>query len=199
LQKGASSARSDDTKSLKSVIIDWITPRGQSLTPPIARNVKLDRGFNHEVTGGLLCPTGLDWSNSELRIRLPLNPDLHDNVVLSFNRVKEQLRNGTYMVPGDQWPVFIYKDCKYDPENPWDGLLRSVILVSVGPFTSLQVMSPLKLLLTGIQAYFYFTQLSGEGSESHLIWKCLYTQYDERNAIIHCVCRHTGSSSQIVF
>ena len=35
IQKGASSARSDDTKSLKSAIVDWITPRGQSLNPPI--------------------------------------------------------------------------------------------------------------------------------------------------------------------
>jgi hypothetical protein len=68
LQKGALSARSDDTKSLKSVIIDWITPHGESLSPPIAQNAKLDRGYNHEVTGALLCPTGLDWSDPEFRI-----------------------------------------------------------------------------------------------------------------------------------
>lgn len=63
LRKGAAGARGDDTKSLKGAILDWITPKGQSLTPPIARNVKVDRGFNHERTGALLCPTGLDWSN----------------------------------------------------------------------------------------------------------------------------------------
>jgi hypothetical protein len=51
--------------------------------------------------------------------------------------VQEQLRNGTYMVAGDQWPVFVYKDCKYDPENPWDGLFRSALLVSVGSRSSL--------------------------------------------------------------
>jgi len=55
----------DDTKSLKGAIIDWITPRGQSLDPPLARNVKTDRGFHHERTGALLCPVGLDWSNIE--------------------------------------------------------------------------------------------------------------------------------------
>jgi hypothetical protein len=65
IQKGASSARSDDTKSLKGAVLDWITPRGQPLNPPLARNVKIDRGFQHERTGALLCPAGLDWFNPE--------------------------------------------------------------------------------------------------------------------------------------
>ena len=42
VQKGVSSARSDDTKGLKGAILDWIVPHGQSLHPPIARNVKID-------------------------------------------------------------------------------------------------------------------------------------------------------------
>jgi len=65
IQKGVSGARSDDTKSLKGPILDWITPRGQSLSPPLARNVKMDRGFRHERTGALLCPAGLDWTDNE--------------------------------------------------------------------------------------------------------------------------------------
>lgn len=65
LQRGASGARSDDTKSLKSAIIDWLSPPGEPLRPPIARNIKTDRGFNHEVTGALLCPVGVDWSDLE--------------------------------------------------------------------------------------------------------------------------------------
>lgn len=65
IQKGVSSARSDDTKSLKGAILDWILPLGQSLQPPLTRNVKMDRGFHHESTGALLCPTGLDWTNPE--------------------------------------------------------------------------------------------------------------------------------------
>ena len=65
LSKGVSGARGDNTKSLKGTVLDWITPRGQSLVPPLARNVKVDRGFNHERTGALLCPAGLDWSNPE--------------------------------------------------------------------------------------------------------------------------------------
>ena len=65
LQKGASSARSDDTKSLKSAIIDWLTPPGEVLMPPIAQNMKVDRGYHHEKTGSLLCPAGVDWSDPE--------------------------------------------------------------------------------------------------------------------------------------
>lgn len=65
LRKGASGARGDDTKSLKGAILDWITPKGRALIPPLSRNVKIDRGFNHEVTGALLCPTHLDWSDQE--------------------------------------------------------------------------------------------------------------------------------------
>jgi hypothetical protein len=65
IKKGASSARSDDTKSLKGAVLDWITPRGQPLNPPLSRSVKVDRGFHHERTGALLCPVDLDWSNHE--------------------------------------------------------------------------------------------------------------------------------------
>lgn len=65
LRKGAAGARGDDTKSLKGAILDWITPKGQVLNPPIHRNVKYTRGFHHEVTGSLLCPADLDWSDEE--------------------------------------------------------------------------------------------------------------------------------------
>lgn len=72
LKKGSSSARSDDTKSLKSAILDWITPRGQALTPALSRNVKIDRGFHHERTGALLCPADMDWSNAEY-VHIPVS------------------------------------------------------------------------------------------------------------------------------
>ena len=52
-------------KSLKGPILNWIIPQGQSLNPPLARNVKMDRGFHHERTGALLCPAGMDWSDVE--------------------------------------------------------------------------------------------------------------------------------------
>jgi hypothetical protein len=65
IQKGVSSARSDDTKSMKSAVLDWITPRNVALNPPLSRNVKANRGYTHHATGALLCPAGLDWTDSE--------------------------------------------------------------------------------------------------------------------------------------
>jgi hypothetical protein len=44
-------------------IVDWLSPPNEPLIPPIARNVKVDRGFNHQATGALLCPAGVDWSD----------------------------------------------------------------------------------------------------------------------------------------
>ncbi|KIM53226.1 hypothetical protein SCLCIDRAFT_32034 [Scleroderma citrinum Foug A] len=109
IQKGANGARADDTKGMKSPIIDWITLKGQSLTPHIPRNVKSSRGFNHDHTGALLCPTGLDWNNTETRTKLV---------------------NAEIQVAGDQWPIFLYANYTYDPEDPWNGLLHSGLLVA---------------------------------------------------------------------
>ncbi|KAG2737560.1 hypothetical protein P692DRAFT_20761451 [Suillus brevipes Sb2] len=106
--KGASGARGDDTKTLKSAVLEWLVPRGQALIPPLSRNIKSDRGFNHEVTGALLCPADLDWSDAE---------------------TKQGLKSGETAVRGDQWPMFLYAGYVYDPENPWAGLLKSDILI----------------------------------------------------------------------
>lgn len=74
IQKGVSSARSDDTKSLKGAVLDWIFPRDgdmrnvlplDPLPQPLSRNVKTNRGFHHPITGELLCPAGLDYKDAE--------------------------------------------------------------------------------------------------------------------------------------
>ncbi|KAG1729931.1 hypothetical protein EDB19DRAFT_1897128 [Suillus lakei] len=108
LGKGASGARGDDTKTLKSAVLKWLMPRGQAVIPPLSQNIKSDRRFNHEVTGALLCPAGLDWSNAE---------------------TKQSLKSGETAVHGDQWPIFLYAVYDYDPKDPWKGLLRSKILI----------------------------------------------------------------------
>ncbi|KAH6888289.1 hypothetical protein BKA70DRAFT_1121574 [Coprinopsis sp. MPI-PUGE-AT-0042] len=109
IQKGANSARSDDTKTLKSAIVDWIIPlNGQPLNPPIARNVKMDRGFLHPRTGFLLCPVDLNWQDEE---------------------VQKQLQDKELMVSGRSWPIFLYKDENYDENEPWSGLLRHKLLI----------------------------------------------------------------------
>ncbi|KAG1779360.1 hypothetical protein EV702DRAFT_1178492 [Suillus placidus] len=108
LGKGVSGARGDNTKSLKSAVLEWLVPRGQPVIPPLSRHIKSDRGFNHEVTGALLCPAGLDWSNAD---------------------TKQSLKSGETAVRGDQWPMFLYAGYVYDPKDPWKGLLRSKILI----------------------------------------------------------------------
>lgn len=45
--------------------------------------------------------------------------------------IKEKLRNNQLRVAGDQWPILLYANYAYDAEDPWNGLLRSGILVSV--------------------------------------------------------------------
>ncbi|KAG9309380.1 hypothetical protein JVU11DRAFT_10630 [Chiua virens] len=123
IQRGASGARANDTKGMKSTIIDWITPKGQSLNPHIPRNNKSGHGFNHERTGALLCPVGLDWSNAETR---------------------NKLVNGQIQVAGDKWPVFLYANYSYNPEDPWNGLLRSGLLISV------HILRPFNFAILGL-------------------------------------------------
>ncbi|RXW11823.1 hypothetical protein EST38_g14032 [Candolleomyces aberdarensis] len=81
----------------------------EPLKPLLARNQKLDRGFNHPVTGRLLCPTSLDWSDSEIRTAL---------------------KNKEISISGADWPRFLYRDERYNPEDPWMGLLRGELLIS---------------------------------------------------------------------
>ncbi|KAF7978369.1 hypothetical protein HWV62_739 [Athelia sp. TMB] len=113
LRQGGASARGDDTKGLKGVIIDWITPKGGSLTPPLSRNSKITRGFNHEATGSLLCPTYMDWSDPE---------------------TKSGLQTGAIAVPGDAWPIFLFAGLAYDENDPWKGLFRSQLLLNAYKF-----------------------------------------------------------------
>ena len=65
IQKGANASRADDTKGMKGVIIDWITPPDRELVPRLSWKHKFDWGFQHETTGTLLCPAGVDWNDPE--------------------------------------------------------------------------------------------------------------------------------------
>ncbi|KIK32958.1 hypothetical protein CY34DRAFT_18689 [Suillus luteus UH-Slu-Lm8-n1] len=113
--KGAAGARGDDTKTLKSAVLDWIPLKGAAIQPPLHRNSKINRGINHKLTGSLLCPAGMDWNDTE---------------------TKENLRSGEMLVCGDQWPIFLYTHHTFDTEDPWCGLLRSRLLAYKHVFTS---------------------------------------------------------------
>ncbi|KAG6909311.1 hypothetical protein DXG01_001110 [Tephrocybe rancida] len=112
------SSRADDTKGMKPAVIDWITPPNGHLDPPIKRHHKTNRGFHHEVTGGHLCPAGLNWDDAD---------------------IKSKLGSGEKIVAGHHWPIFIYADSTFDPDDPWKGLLRSDILVKVNRSLSPQL------------------------------------------------------------
>jgi hypothetical protein len=114
-------------KTMKSTVIDWITPPGQNLSPPLSRKVKTTRGFHHERTSALLCPAGVDWSVPKYAL-LYQSPARCSQQVDSM---KTKLKSGEMSVWGDQWPLFLYADLAYDPDDPWNGLLRSQLLVAV--------------------------------------------------------------------
>jgi hypothetical protein len=69
-------------------------------------------------------------------------------------------------VSGDQWPIFLYHGYNYDPEDPWNGLFRSTLLVYV---TSSFVRLCLLMLtgIPGIQTHIYLTQFCGKGTQGH--------------------------------
>jgi hypothetical protein len=169
IQKGASSARSDDTKTLKGAVLDWITPNDRALVPALSRNLKTNRGFHHEVTGGLLCPAGLNWADEACVILC--STCAASSHVLAI-RTKAGLRSGETMVAGDEWPIFLYYDGVYDPERPWDGLFRNAILISVSTFSLRRLQQVmLRYLSIGIQTYLHVAKLRRKGVQSNSRWQ----------------------------
>lgn len=152
LCKGGASARGDDTKGLKGAIIDWITPKGDILTPSLSRNSKLTRGFHHETTGTLLCPTFLDWSDHKC-VNACFNK-FHTDLCL---RTKSGLQTGEIAATGDSWPMFLYADSIYDENDPWKGLFRSQIMLNVSVLSSYCKYHDTDF--TGVQICLHLTKL----------------------------------------
>lgn len=172
---------------MKSAIVDWITPKGQSLNLHIPRNAKAGRGFNHERTGALLCPARLDWNNVKYVFFYFLW-----NINWSCSRTRAKLMNGQIQVAGDQWPVFLYSDYAYDPEDPWNGLLRSSLLVSAG------------FLTLSLFCYSLTVEFRHSNMYSHLLapwnknqrWRALamcVSMACKAHQGIHCICCHAGT------
>ena len=63
LKKGADCARGDDTNNLKQSIAIWLNNQTPHPSPLLTVNDKQKRGFNHDLTGGLLCPVDYDWTD----------------------------------------------------------------------------------------------------------------------------------------
>jgi hypothetical protein len=78
-----------------------------------------------------------EWIGPIMSKRLFI-PLYHSIFMLAFcTRIKDKLRSGELIVPGDQWPIFLYAEQIFDREDPWKGLFRSALLVSVSPFHNL--------------------------------------------------------------
>jgi hypothetical protein len=61
------------------------------------------------------------------------------------------------VVSGDNWPIFLYHGYNYDAEDPWNGLFRSALLVSVGPL-HLSLFSRV-IILAGLQTRLHILKL----------------------------------------
>lgn len=61
------------------------------------------------------------------------------------------MESGNLVPSGDLWPRFLYRNYEYNPHDPWDGLLRSGLLVKVGLFV--YSLSRLYFHLTESQAF----------------------------------------------
>ncbi|KAI5985498.1 hypothetical protein EDD15DRAFT_2374095 [Pisolithus albus] len=110
LQKGADGARADDSATLKIAIAQWLNESQPCPDPPFNSREKNGRGFNHEITGKLLCPVDYDWANADVRTAIrEFHPD--------------------FRVTAHCWPSFLYADGEYDPAMPAKGLFKGKYLV----------------------------------------------------------------------
>ncbi|KAH9917568.1 uncharacterized protein B0H18DRAFT_958319 [Fomitopsis serialis] len=87
LKQGIDGTCTSDTLSLKRVVIDWITPAGEALTPPLSKTTNKGRGFDHVITGQLPCPCELDWEEDNIYLKklilLSLRHTKHVFILLS--------------------------------------------------------------------------------------------------------------------
>ncbi|KAI6032140.1 hypothetical protein PISMIDRAFT_640672 [Pisolithus microcarpus 441] len=76
--------------------------------PALEPRHKTGHGFYHNATARLICLVDYDWSNPKENI-CNYHPD--------------------YLVTADSWPLFLYKNEHYDPENPIKGLFKNMFLM----------------------------------------------------------------------
>jgi len=52
-------------------------------------------------------------------------------MLIRYHRTRTKLTSGQLAVKGDQWPLILYAKQEFNPEDPWDGLFRSELLIWV--------------------------------------------------------------------
>ncbi|KAF8585300.1 hypothetical protein K439DRAFT_1343820, partial [Ramaria rubella] len=116
----------DDTSALKKQIPDMLRQYDRAAAVNLNSKDKATLGFNHPLTGWLLCPAKLDF-NDETYVFEPL-PFL---VLIAPRspRICVTLKSGEYDLKPTDWPTFFYKGNHYDPEDEMKGLLQGELLV----------------------------------------------------------------------
>ncbi|KIM51300.1 hypothetical protein SCLCIDRAFT_143537, partial [Scleroderma citrinum Foug A] len=110
LKKGTDGACADDANSLKTAVATWLNEQQPHPVPLLAANEKQERGFNHDLTGRLLCPVDYNW----------LDPSICD-AIREFHP--------HYAVTAHTWPAFLYLKAQYNPQHPSTGLFKGELLV----------------------------------------------------------------------
>ncbi|KAH6871661.1 hypothetical protein BKA70DRAFT_1033074, partial [Coprinopsis sp. MPI-PUGE-AT-0042] len=109
ISKGQMSAIRADLAMLGSLLPLWMISYGGSVETGQCRSWQ--RGFDNEITGGLLCPVQLNWLDSS---------------------VKNHLRSQPQALLVNQWPRILFQDLSYDVKEPWEGFLKNNLLIKVG-------------------------------------------------------------------
>ena len=65
MKEGQDNARNDDTVTMKRCIIDMLSEFDEVAVNGLKTKAKENRGFYHPLTGKLLCPAKLDWTDEE--------------------------------------------------------------------------------------------------------------------------------------
>ncbi|KAI0362803.1 hypothetical protein OH77DRAFT_1417095 [Trametes cingulata] len=113
LLSGGNAARSDDTRSIKIAIIEWLSDSLKQAKVVLHPTNKSQRGFNNPVTGRLLCPIVLDYADESIRKLLETHQATIDG----------------QPVNGSHWPVFAFDEQRYNPAMPWESFLRGRLVV----------------------------------------------------------------------
>jgi hypothetical protein len=113
LDINASKGRSDDCGSLRETGLKYI-PRMPGI-PQLEPNAKKDqRGFRHYSTARLLCPR-----------------HLRDKFDEDKDKFCTSVQNGTQLITHKSWPLFLYPEDGYDPDEIDKNLLRGPFLLAV--------------------------------------------------------------------
>ncbi|KAG6906352.1 hypothetical protein DXG01_014356 [Tephrocybe rancida] len=113
IYKGVLDARLDDKRALRDSLFSWLSDTFGQDASDLQGLEKNNLGFNHNLTGSLLCPVDLAWNDSQ---------------------TQDAIRSGAFKGQAWGWPSFVYewRDLELDDglEDVWDGLFRNPLLVA---------------------------------------------------------------------